>query len=105
EAAVDEAVLSVACATRRCGQTHQTAQSQPGAVRIDRDCRGAELVAEHGADALIALLRLEVPLRAAVVLQSECDIGPRQRDALENLVAMRVFGRLRFEKFAARRGV
>ena len=92
ETAVDEPVLRVARAAGGRRGADQAVKPDAARFRVDPDRRGAKVVAEHGVDALGGALRFQVPLGAPIVLQPERDIRPRQRDALERFVAMRVFG-------------
>ena len=56
ETAIDENILGGTRTTCRCRQPRQAAQAQTGALRIDRDGRCGEIIAEHGADAVGAAM-------------------------------------------------
>src|SRR5688572_28972483 len=105
ETAVHETVLRVTHGARRRWQSGESAQAQCAAAGVYCDRGVLEIFAKDGPDALRQGLRLEMPLRAAVVLKPEADVGTRERDALEDLVAMRVLGRFGFEELATRRRV
>src|SRR5262245_43726460 len=104
-APVHEAILRLARAARVRRQADGAVQPQPRARLVELERGPVEIVTQHGADPFGQGLRLEAPLGPPVVLKGEHDPGPRERDAPERFLAVRIFGPLRLEELAARRRI
>ena len=84
------------------GRTAKPVELHVARIGVDAASHAHERVPEQCLDARAPARRLQPMQRAAVVLQRERDVGMRERDAAERLVAVRPFGRFGAQELAAR---
>jgi hypothetical protein len=105
EAAIDEAVLGVASGTREGRLRHETGDADLARIGLDRARVLHEFVAEQRTHAGRHVGGRQPLREPAVVLQLECHLRYRQRNAAEHVVAVAVLGLFGTQEFPPRRGV
>src|SRR5437762_886006 len=99
-AAVDEEVLRLGPRLRRSCVPEYTRRSS---LRLDRQRGADEFAAQEPSYALLQGLTAQMAAGAAIVLERKRDLGARQRDAPEELVAVAELGGFAAQELAARR--